>query len=64
MYWFIFRFQEPKEHLDDRTETMLKIYEDSTVPKDSQDRFWPKLVGDVVFQFADKICRDKNCSTL
>uniref|UniRef100_A0A3B3V6R2 RING finger protein 207 n=1 Tax=Poecilia latipinna TaxID=48699 RepID=A0A3B3V6R2_9TELE len=30
-------FQEPKEHLDDRTETMLKIYEDSTVPKDSQD---------------------------
>ncbi|XP_043978557.1 RING finger protein 207-like isoform X1 [Gambusia affinis] len=31
------RFQEPKEHLDDRTETMLKIYEDSTVPKDSQD---------------------------
>ncbi|MEQ2282504.1 hypothetical protein AMECASPLE_001400 [Ameca splendens] len=31
------RFQEPKERLDDRTETMLKIYEDSTVPKDSQD---------------------------
>ncbi|KAM9758759.1 RING finger protein 207 isoform 1-T2 [Menidia menidia] len=30
------RFQEPKEHLDDRTETMLKIYEDSTVAKDCQ----------------------------
>ncbi|XP_017264065.1 RING finger protein 207 [Kryptolebias marmoratus] len=25
------RFQEPKERLDDRTETMLKIYEDSSV---------------------------------
>uniref|UniRef100_A0A8C4NXH0 RING finger protein 207 n=1 Tax=Dicentrarchus labrax TaxID=13489 RepID=A0A8C4NXH0_DICLA len=32
------RFQEPKEHHDDRTETMLKIYEDSTLAKDSQDR--------------------------
>ncbi|KAM4587463.1 RING finger protein 207 isoform 2-T3 [Odontesthes bonariensis] len=31
------RFQEPKEHLDDRTETMLKIYEDSTVAKDCQN---------------------------
>ncbi|XP_051271573.1 RING finger protein 207 isoform X1 [Dicentrarchus labrax] len=31
------RFQEPKEHHDDRTETMLKIYEDSTLAKDSQD---------------------------
>ncbi|XP_028262104.1 RING finger protein 207 [Parambassis ranga] len=31
------RFQEPKEHLDDRTETMLKIYEDSTLAKESQD---------------------------
>ncbi|KAE8298222.1 RING finger protein 207 [Larimichthys crocea] len=31
------RFQEPKEHHDDRTETMLKIYEDSTIAKDSQD---------------------------
>ncbi|KAM6947254.1 RING finger protein 207 isoform 1-T2 [Lycodopsis pacificus] len=31
------RFREPKEHHDDRTDTMLKIYEDSTVAKDSQD---------------------------
>ncbi|KAK9528550.1 hypothetical protein VZT92_012703 [Zoarces viviparus] len=31
------RFQEPKEHHDDRTDTMLKIYEDGTVAKDSQD---------------------------
>ncbi|XP_044037857.1 RING finger protein 207 isoform X2 [Siniperca chuatsi] len=31
------RFQEPKEHHDDRTETMLKIYEDSTITKDNQD---------------------------
>lgn len=31
------RFQEPKEHNDDRTETMLKIYEDSTTAKDSPD---------------------------
>ncbi|KAK5872018.1 hypothetical protein PBY51_012754 [Eleginops maclovinus] len=31
------RFQEPKEQQDDRTETMLKIYEDSTLAKDSQD---------------------------
>ncbi|XP_070706361.1 RING finger protein 207 [Pempheris klunzingeri] len=31
------RFQEPKEHHDDRTETMLKIYEDTTFAKDSQD---------------------------
>ncbi|XP_054473187.1 RING finger protein 207 [Anoplopoma fimbria] len=31
------RFQEPKEHHDDRTETMLKIYEDSTMDKDGQD---------------------------
>ncbi|XP_030276580.1 RING finger protein 207 isoform X1 [Sparus aurata] len=31
------RFQEPKEHKDDRTETMLKIYEDSTIAKDTQD---------------------------
>lgn len=32
------RFQEPKEQHDDRTETMLKIYEDSTVTTDSPDR--------------------------
>lgn len=32
------RFQEPKERLDDRTETMLKIYEDSTIAKENQDR--------------------------
>ncbi|XP_013871479.1 RING finger protein 207 [Austrofundulus limnaeus] len=32
------RLQEPKEHLDDRTETMLKIYEDSSMAlKESQD---------------------------
>ncbi|XP_047439110.1 RING finger protein 207 [Mugil cephalus] len=31
------RFQEPKEHLDDRTETMLKIYEDSITAKENQD---------------------------
>ncbi|XP_070815740.1 RING finger protein 207 [Chaetodon trifascialis] len=31
------RFQEHKEQHDDRTETMLKIYEDSTVTKDSPD---------------------------
>ncbi|CAJ1050902.1 RING finger protein 207 [Xyrichtys novacula] len=31
------RFQEEKEHHDDRTETMLKIYEDSSTSKDSQD---------------------------
>uniref|UniRef100_A0A3P9KQL5 RING finger protein 207 n=1 Tax=Oryzias latipes TaxID=8090 RepID=A0A3P9KQL5_ORYLA len=34
------RFQEPKEHeLDDRTETMLKIYEDGTMPKEKQGRY-------------------------
>lgn len=31
------RFQEPKEHLDDRTEIMLKIYEDSTMTKENGD---------------------------
>ncbi|KAM9814143.1 RING finger protein 207 [Neosynchiropus ocellatus] len=31
------RFQEPKELHDDRTETMLKIYEDSSITSDSQD---------------------------
>ncbi|KAM9859911.1 RING finger protein 207 isoform 2-T2 [Aulostomus maculatus] len=31
------RFQEPKENRDDRTETMLKIYEDSTLTTESQD---------------------------
>ncbi|XP_040015281.1 RING finger protein 207 isoform X2 [Xiphias gladius] len=31
------RFQEPKEHHDDRTETMLKIYEDSSIAKESHD---------------------------
>ncbi|KAK7913433.1 hypothetical protein WMY93_013644 [Mugilogobius chulae] len=31
------RFQEPKEAHDDRTETMLKIYEDSALQKQSQD---------------------------
>lgn len=31
------RLQEPKEHLDDRTETMLKIYEDGTLAKESRD---------------------------
>ncbi|KAL7843424.1 hypothetical protein AOLI_G00249360 [Acnodon oligacanthus] len=30
------RFQEPKELEDDRTETMLKIYEDSTMSNESQ----------------------------
>ncbi|XP_042365390.1 RING finger protein 207 isoform X1 [Plectropomus leopardus] len=30
------RFQEPKEHHDDRTETMLKIYDDNTIATDSQ----------------------------
>ncbi|XP_029990565.1 RING finger protein 207 [Sphaeramia orbicularis] len=30
------RFQEGKEHHDDRTETMLKIYEDSTTARESQ----------------------------
>ncbi|KAG7226717.1 hypothetical protein INR49_014065 [Caranx melampygus] len=33
------RFQEPKEHHDDRTETMLKIYEDSSVSKEKPDRY-------------------------
>lgn len=33
------RFQEPKEHHDDRTETMLKIYEDSTLAKEMQNRY-------------------------
>ncbi|XP_045932546.1 RING finger protein 207 isoform X3 [Micropterus dolomieu] len=32
------RFQEPKEHHDDRTETMLKIYEDSTIATDSNNQ--------------------------
>lgn len=32
------RFPEPTEHHDDRTETMLKIYEDCTVATDSPDR--------------------------
>ncbi|XP_041810927.1 RING finger protein 207 [Chelmon rostratus] len=31
------RLQEHKEHHDDRTETMLKIYEDSTIAKDGPD---------------------------
>ncbi|XP_034442324.1 RING finger protein 207 isoform X1 [Hippoglossus hippoglossus] len=31
------RFQEPKEQHDDRTETMLKIYEDSSITKESHD---------------------------
>ncbi|KAG7493541.1 RING finger protein 207 [Solea senegalensis] len=31
------RFQEPKEHHDDRTETMLKIYEDSSLTKESHN---------------------------
>ncbi|XP_069388307.1 RING finger protein 207 isoform X1 [Paralichthys olivaceus] len=31
------RFQEPKEHHDDRTETMLKIYEDSSITKESHN---------------------------
>ncbi|XP_023147392.2 RING finger protein 207 isoform X4 [Amphiprion ocellaris] len=31
------RLQETKEHLDDRTETMLKIYEDGTLAKESRD---------------------------
>ncbi|KAM3621264.1 uncharacterized protein V6R79_008608 [Siganus canaliculatus] len=31
------RLQEPKHRHDDRTETMLKIYEDTTVTKDSPD---------------------------
>ncbi|CAB1427110.1 unnamed protein product [Pleuronectes platessa] len=30
-------FQEPKEQRDDRTETMLKIYEDGSITKDVQD---------------------------
>lgn len=34
------RFQEPKElELDDRTETMLKVYEDGTTPKEKQGRY-------------------------
>ncbi|KAF7662299.1 hypothetical protein LDENG_00238930 [Lucifuga dentata] len=32
------RLQEPKEHHDDRTEMMLKIYEDSTISKENQNR--------------------------
>uniref|UniRef100_A0A8C7L2Q2 RING finger protein 207 n=1 Tax=Oncorhynchus kisutch TaxID=8019 RepID=A0A8C7L2Q2_ONCKI len=32
------RFQEPKELHDDRTETMLKIYEDTSMAMDSQHR--------------------------
>ncbi|KAM7006139.1 RING finger protein 207 isoform 2-T3 [Tautogolabrus adspersus] len=32
------RFQEVKDHRDDRTQTMLKIYEDSTKAEDSPDR--------------------------
>lgn len=43
------RFQEPKEHHDDRTETMLKIYEDSTMTKESQDRYGLLLSTTVVF---------------
>ncbi|XP_033938797.1 RING finger protein 207 isoform X2 [Pseudochaenichthys georgianus] len=31
------RFQEAKKQQDDRTETMLKIYEDNTIAKDSQE---------------------------
>ncbi|XP_056293164.1 RING finger protein 207 isoform X3 [Pseudoliparis swirei] len=31
------RFQEPKKLHDDRTETMLKVYEESAVAKDGQD---------------------------
>ncbi|XP_034389464.1 RING finger protein 207 isoform X5 [Cyclopterus lumpus] len=31
------RFQEAKKHHDDRTETMLKVYEESAMAKESQD---------------------------
>ncbi|XP_010771063.1 RING finger protein 207-like, partial [Notothenia coriiceps] len=31
------RFQEAKKQQDDRTETMLKIYEDNTIAKDSRE---------------------------
>uniref|UniRef100_A0A4W6EKF3 RING finger protein 207 n=1 Tax=Lates calcarifer TaxID=8187 RepID=A0A4W6EKF3_LATCA len=40
------RFQEPKEHHDDRTETMLKIYEDSSVAKESHDSDSQTCVSD------------------
>uniref|UniRef100_A0A8C7RN00 RING finger protein 207 n=1 Tax=Oncorhynchus mykiss TaxID=8022 RepID=A0A8C7RN00_ONCMY len=33
------RFQEPKELHDDRTETMLKIYEDTSMAMDAQHRY-------------------------
>uniref|UniRef100_A0A673XLK9 RING finger protein 207 n=1 Tax=Salmo trutta TaxID=8032 RepID=A0A673XLK9_SALTR len=33
------RFQEPKELHDDRTETMLKIYEDTSIAMDAQHRY-------------------------
>uniref|UniRef100_A0A8D3B6C8 RING finger protein 207 n=1 Tax=Scophthalmus maximus TaxID=52904 RepID=A0A8D3B6C8_SCOMX len=34
------RFQEPKEQLDDQTETLLKIYDDGSEPKESHvDRY-------------------------
>lgn len=38
------RFQELKEHQDDRTETMLNIYEESPAKRDtgSKDRYWRK----------------------
>lgn len=32
------RLKEPKELKDDRTETMLKIYEDSSMAADTQHR--------------------------
>lgn len=33
-----FRFHELKEHHDERTETMLKIYEESPLKKDADNQ--------------------------
>ncbi|XP_034724162.1 RING finger protein 207 [Etheostoma cragini] len=41
------RFPEPVEHQDDRTETMLKIYEDGTIAKDGQDSDNQTCVADL-----------------
>ncbi|KAK5912022.1 hypothetical protein CesoFtcFv8_001938 [Champsocephalus esox] len=40
------RFQEAKKQQDDRTETMLKIYEDNTIAKDSQESDSQSCVAD------------------
>lgn len=62
------RLKEPKELKDDRTETMLKIYEDSSMAADTQHRqahnttnqlsFWIVSVEEVYLVLQKKHNRD------